>query len=143
MGTSFFAKSVDHEYSQVSVRSGIVSYTDLNNDEKSAVLNANEEAVLEVISGNMIVRPITNPNIITWPSDLIVFNKTPLNSVVLELSEFYGVTIELDGDGLGSCLITSKFDDQSVDEVLSIICKLLSAELSKNENGYLLRGLGC
>jgi len=143
LGTSFFAKSVDDQYSQVSVSSGVVSFTDLSNEDKRTELKANEEAILEVESGNMIVRPITNPNVLTWQTGLIVFNKTPLTAVITELSKYYTTPIKLEGDGLGNCLITSKFNNQPLDEVLSIICKLLSAELIQTESGFMLKGQGC
>ncbi|MDA0194685.1 MAG: FecR domain-containing protein [Bacteroidetes bacterium] len=143
IGTSFFAKSVDNQYSQVSVSSGVVSFTDLSDEDKTTVLNTNEEAILEVESGNMIVGKVSNPNVLTWQTGLLIFNKTPLSAVITELSKYYTTPIQLEGDNLGNCLITSKFDNQSLEEVLSIICKLLSAELVTTESGFMLKGQGC
>ena len=72
-----------------------------------------------------------------------MFNKTPLRTVIQSLIDHYQVNITFETDELGNCLITSKFDNQSVEEVLGIIEKLLSAELIRTEQGYVLKGQGC
>ena len=143
LGTSFYIKANKNEDLQVSVRSGKVSFSDVENDEITVTLEANQEAILEKVSGDMVRREIEDPNDITWQRGILVFNKTPLNRVIAELVKFYNIEIEVESDSLGNCLITSRFDNQSAEEVLEIIKKLLSAELIKTENGFLLRGEGC
>ncbi|MEQ9425600.1 MAG: FecR domain-containing protein [Cyclobacteriaceae bacterium] len=143
VGTSFYAKSELNKSYQVSVTSGVVVFTDSEDEDKSVTLKANEEALLELSTNNIIIRKIEDPNLLTWQSGEFVFNKTPLSIVISQLAEYYNVEINLENDDLGNCLITSKFNNQSVDEVLDIIGRLLSAELIQTEESYLLKGKGC
>jgi len=143
LGTSFYASSAINGNDQVSVMSGTVSFTDLDDDDKRVVLEAGNEAILEFTSNNMIRQTISDPNIMAWQTGILVFNKTPLRTVCKELTDFYQVDISLENNSMENCLITSKFDNQSLEEVLGIIKKLLSAELIRTENGYLLKGQGC
>ncbi len=143
LGTSFYAKSLINGDDQVSVKSGTVSFTDTDDDKKKVVLKAGEEAILEIVSNNMIRQNIVNLNVMAWQTGIMVFNKTPLKKVCKELTNYYKIEISLENMSLGNCLITSKFDNQSIEEVLGVIKKLLSAELKRTEKGYLLSGQGC
>lgn len=143
LGTSFYAKSTLNGNDQVSVKSGTVAFKDIDDDSKNVVLEAGEEAILEMASNNMIKQSIVDPNIMAWQTGVMIFSKTPLKTVCKELTDYYQVDISLENNSLGNCLITSKFDNQSLEEVLGIIKKLLSAELKRTNKGYLLSGQGC
>ncbi len=143
LGTSFYAKSTHNGNDQVSVKSGTVAFKNADNDLKKVILEAGEEAILEIASSNMIKQSISNPNLMTWQTGVMIFSKTPLKTVCKELTDYYQVDIILEDNTLGNCLITSKFDNQPIEEVLGIIKKLLSAELKRTEKDYLLSGQGC
>lgn len=143
LGTSFYASSSIEGNDQVSVKSGTVSFTDSDNEDKKVILEAGDEAILEFASNNMIRQKIRNPNYLAWQTGVLVFNKTPLKSVCKALTDYYQVDISLNSDSMENCLITSKFDNQPLEEVLGVIKKLLSVELIQTEKGYLLNGQGC
>jgi len=143
VGTSFYAKSIEDQDYQVSVKSGIVAFSDVNNRAKKVILKANEEGILERGSKNMVKRTTANPNTMTWQTGVLVFNKTPMRSVIKDLTNYYNISIRLETDALGNCLITSRFDNQPLIEVLEIIKKLLSVELIQTEEGFTFSGQGC
>ena len=143
LGTSFYAASSLNGTDQVSVSTGTVSFADIDNSDKKVVLEAGDEAILQYTTNNLVKRKSDNPNLLSWQNGVFVFNKTPLTEVITLLADYYNVSISLENDAMGNCLITSRFENQSCDEVLDVIKKLISAELIRTESSYLLKGQGC
>ena len=62
-------------------------------------------------------------DLLDWPNGLLVFQATPLREVVRELTAHFGVRFEVEGEELADRTVTGWFDDESLEEVLSAVCR--------------------
>ncbi|WP_153796083.1 FecR family protein [Foetidibacter luteolus] len=68
-----------------------------------------------------------------WLSNKIVFNKTPLQQAVKKLSEWYNVEIILQDKSLAKQTVTATYENQSLQDVLSVICFSLNSNYKIQE----------
>lgn len=65
-----------------------------------------------------------------WMGPFLVFENTPLRSVAGEIEDRYGIRVEVAGGEVGDRTVTAWFSDQSVEEVLMVICRIADARCS-------------
>lgn len=71
------------------------------------------------------------------------FDDTSLDEVILQLNERYNTKIELQNMKLNKCTITTEFDKEELQTVLTIICETLGLSYEKTQTGYLIKGEKC
>ncbi|MBA4057465.1 MAG: hypothetical protein C0490_22310, partial [Marivirga sp.] len=57
---------------------------------------------------------------------------------VRTLSFYYHTSIQLDSGISGNLSLTASFDEQSLEEMLQVICVTLDLSLEKTSDGYLI-----
>ncbi len=62
-----------------------------------------------------------------WMGQFLVFQDTPLTKAVEEIEELYGVDVQILGPALGGKTLTMWFSSQSLEDVLSVVCSVISA----------------
>ncbi len=68
--------------------------------------------------------------LLDWPGGLLIYQATPLDQVVREISAYFDRPIVVRNAELSGTRVTAWFEDQSFEEVLSIICAVLGVECS-------------
>jgi ferric-dicitrate binding protein FerR (iron transport regulator) len=81
-------------------------------------------------------------NASAWKTRKLVFESTNIVQVVVELEEFYGVEITYDTN-LSNCLITSTFENKTLDEVFEVLKIIAHIENKLKDNVYQLSGPDC
>lgn len=107
-------------------------------------LNAGEQASIDCSSGQ-ILRSNLPPsgNVKAWFDRHFVFDDVPLSEVIPILERAYNVRIELKNKDLGNCRLRTRFNDESISRVLSLIAETFSLKIDSDNGRYLLDGAGC
>lgn len=141
LGTSFSVTSRDGEpTSSVIVASGSVA---VRYGGKSLVLKPNEKAILDRSSGRLFKVINDDPNYLSWKTKVFVFDDTPLDKVVANLSNAYQTEIRLSTENLRECPVTVSFNNQSLNTILEILKATLGLSIEKTDGRFEISGQGC
>lgn len=124
LGTRFDLHAVDREL-RLAVVEGRVALIDGNQGEVR-VDGGHVSAVVEArVTGAV---PVANVReMVSWIGNFLVFDETPLLEVAAELIAQYGVEVRIDDRSLEGRTITGWFSDQTYDEVVAAICRVIQA----------------
>lgn len=114
LGTSFnvFENQKDKSV-ELNVVDGTVSF---NNKVQSLLISKGESAVA---NNNQIVKnATTNNNFLSWKTGKLEFNSSSLNEIVNSISRHYSDITSFEIDTESDILVTTKFDNLSLDNVL-------------------------
>jgi transmembrane sensor len=70
-----------------------------------------------------------------WMGRAMVFQSTPLSRVAAEVARRYGVEVEITDPALAQRTLTTVFDDQPLEDVVTIVCGVVQAECSIEDRG--------
>lgn len=73
----------------------------------------------------------------------LVFQSASLKEIIAELTKRYGVSIKVENESLLACKLTTQFEQENIDTVLTIICETLGLSYEKNGTGYWVKGQSC
>ncbi len=117
LGTSFNVKQNDSSVT-VAVIEGKVAFKD-KNDKSIEFLTAGTAAKIYINHSHKSKYPVSSENYKSWINGWLVFDETPLNEVVSQLSEFYDIPIIIKGDQLKRIRVTADMKRATLDEVLN------------------------
>lgn len=138
LGTSFNVKAYDNHV-RVAVTSGKVQFS----TPKQKVVLVKDEAAATSEADTIIKLPALNFNEMAYRTRVFVFEKTNLSDVVASLREGYHADIRLGSRRLENCLLTARFEKESLDTTLSVIAETLNLRVVRRGNSILLDGSGC
>jgi len=75
-----------------------------------------------------------------WMGKALVFQATPLLRALDEVERSYGIPIEIEQSGLERLTVTATFTDQSVGDVISVLCQIVGAECTVEEERVRIGG---
>lgn len=81
-------------------------------------------------SAPSVVRVADPEALLEWTGRFLVFQSTPLGEVAREIGHRYGVRVEVPDSGLARRTVTASFTDQSLEEVLTVVCRVVVARCS-------------
>jgi transmembrane sensor len=138
LGTSFNINS-NTDSAVVTVVTGKVM---LYEDKHSAiVMTAGEQGIYN--DRGLEKRMNSDRNFLSWKTNILTFQSTPLEEVVDDLSRHYGRHIQIESKQLEHCTITSTFQHQTLEEILEELKVLFALELSRSGDIIMLKGKGC
>ena len=151
LGTSFWVKSnARNNQIEVSVTSGKVSvYSNKvsdNNNLNGVILTRNQKVVFDIVSKTINPTIVDNPLPILTPDfskDQLIFQATPLQSVLSTMSKHYGVEIILTNPKSNDCQITADLNGLSLFTQLDLICKSVGAIYEKRGTVIFITGDRC
>lgn len=130
LGTSFNVQSKD-KLTAVSVQSGKVSLTNLEQTSEFVILTKGDAAALE---NGILENRTMDPNFLSWKSGVYTFSKTPMKEALMLLAKRH--SINLDISELGDlCTITSTFDQPTWKEIIAEFELLYGLKFESAENG--------
>lgn len=65
---------------------------------------------------------------LNWVGEFLAFEATPLGDVGSEISQRYGVTVRIDDPQLANRTVTAWFTDESLQEVVAVVCRVVNAQ---------------
>jgi transmembrane sensor len=139
LGTSFTVSQSRDLGMEVIVTSGLVSFEAAHQQVR---LKAGERA--RYYPGKPIL-PIVNtdPNYLAWKTRELIFEATPLETVVETLQRTYGVTIELTNSVSATCQVTARFSQQSLESIMIILENTLHLTVQTEEGKWIITKTGC
>jgi ferric-dicitrate binding protein FerR (iron transport regulator) len=93
------------------------------------ILVAGQSARLQDGTPVLDTHPLPNPS--AWVSGVFRYRATPLQTVVEELSAFYGVPLSVEGNAAGKAL-TGEFPTDNLDGILDLIELALDVKFTRN-----------
>lgn len=138
LGTRFSINTNSIE-NEVDVEEGKVQYE--YNGQK-VMLTAGQSVSL--INGQLVMKSVKN-NTFSWKNQILEFVDIPVEQAIEDISKHYKIKIAFDRNLTmkSSCLITTKFKNESADEMMKELKTLLGITYLKSGNGYLITSIKC
>jgi len=134
LGTSFLVNSTQLA-DEVVVVTGKVNVTDKKIKNNLVILTKGQRAVLK--EDHFYQSPVTDSNFIAWKSGQLIFNNTPLPKVLLDISHFYGVDLQLAPALVaiaGEVYVTVEFNNQPIDQALDELKLITGLQIKKEKD---------
>lgn len=142
LGTSFNVREAAKEnQTSVFVLTGKVSFE--SKEGKGLVLLPGEEGKYTRTKKQLVKKTNVLPNAISWISNELVFNDSPLKDALEEIGHYYNIEIDASELDVKDCLLTAHFNNQTIQNVLETL-KLtfnLTVEVEKENHLKLSKGL--
>ena len=144
LGTSFEVRAMDDEIrTEVVVKTGRVSLGK-KNDLKPIELTANQKGIYNRETGKKLNFDVKNLNSISWQNNMLVFDDLPLEKVLVDVENHFGIKVILENQDLLKCKFESLFPDAKEKEVLKGISSVFKMKLiDSGERTYRLEGGDC
>ncbi len=143
LGTSFNVRAIEMEPEvTVTVQDGKVMLSD-KEDIAYVVLEAHEKGILNKETGHIEKYVSTDESEMFWKTRTLIFRDTQLSKVFETLEKIYEVKIIVKDDAVKECLLTAKFQDQDIDEILANIAINFELEIQKKDSTFEITGDGC
>lgn len=139
LGTAFDLNSYDGVF-DLKVTEGLVS---VNTGVRSIEVSANKRLVKD--NGDYILLDHFDDKTLEWRFENLSFDNTPLSEVLNTLSQTYQVSFDnVKSLDLNNCLINTKFEDESLDDILDELAIISLLEVSKlDSNKYQILSVNC
>lgn len=118
---------------------GSVAVT-ISNNPKRIVLRPNESAIYNKESGSLTLETAQNAaEEIAWRSGSFIFNYLPLQEIVRELSNSFGVEIKIEDETLRNYHLTARFTNgESLEEILYLLQQGRDFEYKPGNKGIII-----
>lgn len=95
------------------------------------------------VNGSYVKVNKIEQNILSWKTNTLIFDNTPLSDVLTKLEDHYKVNFNHGQVDLSSCNLRSKFQNETFDTVLSELESHFNLEYSKDQNNINITGIKC
>ena len=144
LGTSFNINSyAENKDLKVTVATGKVQVSDTISNQ-SVFLTPNEQASFNFKSEALTKQTVDLQEYISWKDNIIYFNKVTINEAVAILEKWYGVKIQLENKAIGDCIISGKYSNDNLKNILDGIkyIKNIDYEFTSGQT-IILKGKSC
>lgn len=137
LGTSFNVKQNGNN-AEVALYEGNVRFFK-NVLIKSKVDLIPGEMAIGNANGDIEKTTINDKNLTAWKTGILIFEDAELGDVCRTLADYYQKKIYLNSsDNFSKLRLTATFDNQTLDDVLDIICTTLNLSFEENNYGIIL-----
>jgi transmembrane sensor len=143
VGTSFNVLAYDSlEEAEVIVKTGIVKFSSVKS-KKEIKIEAGNKATFDERKDELVSNVNDDVNFMSWRTREIAFDEADLQTVIATLNKVYHANIVLSSNVPASCVVTVKFENQSLESVLLVLSSTLNLTYSKKDNSIEITGAGC
>lgn len=140
LGTSFNLNTGnDNKGVELVLVSGKVQFSTTN----ETVVLAPGQRVLVDANGFLTKTSNTNRNFLAWRTQTFVFENTPMSEVLSDIGNAYGEQFRFDTDSFKGCSLTSRYEKQSLEDILNTLEALFGARFDKSGDTYFVKGGSC
>lgn len=144
LGTAFNVRSVKgEEQAEVIVVRGKVSFSQRSNPSNEVTLEKGQKGTLDVSNNTIAKSSNSDPNFMAWKEEVLIFDGSGFDQVVLALENYFDVDIVLDNQGLNKCHFTGTFKKPVLEEVLEIMSASLKLKYNQEGDQITIAGQGC
>jgi ferric-dicitrate binding protein FerR (iron transport regulator) len=120
LGTSFNVKSYDKDAKvETTLVTGKVEL--IKGKETPIVLAPSQKAVFHKKENRLEIEEVRATEVVSWKEGTLIFKKTPLKEVAVDLERKYNVNININSKKLLNYEYTGTFDNLSINEVLKLL----------------------
>jgi ferric-dicitrate binding protein FerR (iron transport regulator) len=134
VGTSFNVSHL-HDTTEVIVETGIVK---VSRGKELVELRMGEKVLIAPGSEKLRKQQNTDQLYNFYQSKVLLAVNTPIHKIAEVLNKTYGANIVFKKPEIGRLTITTTFKDQSIDQIVEIICETLNLKAEHNQNQILL-----
>lgn len=140
IGTSFNVKAYPESNTiEVVVEEGeVMFYTE---KDSGVYLKANGKGIYNKLTKKFTVEQ-AQANVTAYKTKFFIFTDTDLLTVVKTINEVYNQKISI-SPNLYPCRLTATFNNESIDEIASVIAETLALTVKKSDQQISLEGSGC
>lgn len=152
LGTSFNIRAYpEEEQVEVSVKEGRVQL-EKRAEEKVAteeptaakvVLSPGEQGVYQKSTAKVEAKEKRGKNSTAWRDRKMDFNGVEITEVIQTIERYYEVEIELMNPAIGNCPWVGKYDNPTIEDLLSSLQFSLDLKVEEKDGLYRLSGEGC
>jgi len=139
LGTSFNVHS-DQKAVTVTLVEGKV---DVSTATGVATLSPNQQAIIKSGSENINTQPVDVANYTAWTTNSLIFDNIPLSEVFATMENWYNVDIEVNSKALNDCIITARYENESLENVMNSLRFMLKVQYQINDHVVVVSGKGC
>jgi transmembrane sensor len=142
IGTEFNVRTLENGDIEVKVDGGEVQF--YSTDNEGLKLMEGEKARYNKTAKQFSkVSTDVFDNTSSYRTKVFNFKNVKLQEVIDQLNEVYGTDIRLNNTKLRDCPVTTQFNDQTIEEVLSVLADFNDLKIERNGNTYILTGGEC
>ncbi|KYG83587.1 FecR family protein [Roseivirga echinicomitans] len=140
LGTSFnLNASQEGERIELVLITGKVRFS---TQEEVVVLTPGDQVMIDEI-GKLSKKENSNGNFLAWKTGTLTFENTSMHQVMEDIANAYGITYEFENSAFMNCPLTTRFENESIENVLQAIEALFDIEINENNGTYIIKGNGC
>ncbi|MCB0664165.1 MAG: FecR domain-containing protein [Saprospiraceae bacterium] len=141
LGTSFYVDAREGQSAvQVIVQTGQVAF---GKDQNKILLEAGQTGIYDKSSGEISKISTTDANFLSWRSNRLIFDETPLSQVVFAINRQFGRKLVLGTQDLENCELTATYSNQSFESVVRILEQTFDLVVAEDNDQFVLTGTGC
>jgi ferric-dicitrate binding protein FerR (iron transport regulator) len=142
LGTTFNIRSRGDADPEVTLVKGSVNV--IADGGNSLILKPSQQAVIRLATGEIVFRDVDVARYVSWKENVLSFEQTTLEDAIAEIEMWYAVLIDVENPALLPCVITAKYQNEPLGNVLSSLQFLLKLKITRNGEGhYIINGEGC
>jgi ferric-dicitrate binding protein FerR (iron transport regulator) len=141
LGTEFNLRARKNEVlTVVTVTEGKVSFSGKQaRTSKPIYLTAGDNGLLNSSLNELNVEKYQNPNAFAWKTGKLVFNNTPLDKVVSDLSNYFNTMVTVENAWKKEIPFTSTFENKKLSEILQIMELSLDVKIDSTAHRVILK----
>jgi ferric-dicitrate binding protein FerR (iron transport regulator) len=143
LGTSFNIRQEADTTVEIGVITGKVSFYAADWEANSIILQAGENGLLTASAPKLIKTKSADANFLAWHTGTLSFRNVALQEVIPRLEQLYHKKLILENKALATCLLTTRFEKRSLEEVLQILQTIYSFRYEINGDTIYLQAGEC
>ena len=138
LGTSFNVKSEASGDVQVTVVTGSVAFSGIENINNRVVLKKGEMGLFSAQNQTVEKQQNENINFLAWKTGKLSFRRMPLEEVCEILSKYYKTKVYIGNESLKQINLTANYDHKKLKEVLEIMELTLNIQYQYSDTAVIL-----
>jgi transmembrane sensor len=140
LGTSFNVLSAPHA-TEITLVDGKVNVSTPNGH--TAMLTPSQQATITKGSNRIETHAVEVEKFVGWKDNTLYFNSITVKEAFYIIENWYNVRIEVKDQRLLNCVITSKYQNESLENVLDSFRFILKMDFTINGENVTVTGKGC
>ena len=139
LGTEFGVRAYRQDRDvQVTVREGAVAMRPTDAGPPVLTLGPGDRGTINARGEARVTPDVPLDKYLSWTTGRLVFDDSPLRTVIPELARWYDLDIQLNDSSLGDERITMVLTTESPDEAMSAVAKVLDLRVVRTERSVRL-----
>jgi transmembrane sensor len=116
---------------------------DVTTGQGSQVLKPSQQAVVNAGSTAIATRVVDVDKYTGWKNNTLVFDHITVDEAIEQMENWYNVDIDLANPALGKCLVTARYEHESLQNVLNSFRFMLNIDFKIDGHRVRVDGKGC